>query len=58
LIVINKRFLARIRDINEKGFGIKEILLLDTPKSFPQSGFQVGCFYLKRGYKGDIKFSY
>lgn len=48
---------ARIRDINEKGFGIKEIMLLDRPDTFPQSGFQIGCFHLQKGYKGDIKFS-
>lgn len=48
---------ARIRDIEEKGFGIKEIIIFDTPKSFPQSGFQFGCFYLSKNYKGDIRFS-
>jgi hypothetical protein len=47
---------ARIRDIEERGFGVREIVLIDTPKEFPQSGFQWGCFYLQRGYKGDIKF--
>lgn len=58
LTTINHLWLkARLRDINECNFGIKEIMIFNTPKSFPQSGFQVGCFYLKRGYKGDIKFS-
>ena len=47
---------ARLRDVFEKGFGIKEIIIFDTPKSFPQSGFQFGCFYLCKNYKGDIKF--
>lgn len=58
LTTINHLWLkARIRDMEENGFGIKEILIFDTPKSFPQSGFQIGCFYLKKGYIGDIKFS-
>jgi len=48
---------ARLRDIEEKNFGIKEILLHNTPKNFPQSGFQFGCVYIQKGYKGDIKLS-
>jgi adenine-specific DNA methylase len=48
---------ARLRDIEEAGFGIKEIMLCDTPKNFPPSGFQFGCFHLCKNYKGDIKFS-
>ncbi len=48
---------ARLRDIREKDFGIKEILLIDTPKEFPQSGFQFGVIHLQKGYKGDIKFT-
>jgi len=48
---------ARLRDVFEKGFGIKEIIIFDTPKSFPQSGFQFGCFHLCKNYKGDIKFN-
>jgi len=46
---------ARLRDMREKGFGIKEIMFMDTPKSFPQSGFQIGCIYIQRDYSGDIK---
>ena len=58
LITINHIWLkARLRDINERGFGIKEILLIDTPKTFPQSGFQFGTIHLSKGYDGDIKFS-
>ena len=49
---------ARIRDIREANFGFKEILMLDMPKEFPQSGFQLGAVHLKRGYKGSCKFSY
>ena len=46
---------ARIRMIEEQGFGIKEIILLDMPKEFPQSGFQLGVIYIQRGYKGMVK---
>jgi hypothetical protein len=48
---------ARIRDIKDCGFGIKEIVIFDTPENFPQSGFQVGMFHLKKDYKGSIEFS-
>ena len=48
---------ARLRDIEENGFGIKEILIFDTPKTFPQSGFQVGMVHLERGYVGVISFN-
>ena len=58
LTTINHLWLkARIRDIQKAGFGIKEIMIFDTPKTFPQSGFQIGAFYLKRDYIGDIKFT-
>lgn len=58
LTTINHLWLkARIRDIKQANFGIKEIILLDTPKNFPQSGFQIGCFHLQKDYIGDIKFS-
>jgi|TARA_Y100000034_G_scaffold100667_1_gene124391 hypothetical protein len=58
LTTINHLWLkARLRDIFEKKFGIKEIIIFDTPKTFPQSGFQIGCFYLKKGYVGNIKFN-
>jgi len=47
---------ARLRDIFTAKFGIKEIVIFETPKTFPQSGFQIGAFYLKKNYIGDIKF--
>lgn len=46
---------ARMRDIKEKGFGIKEIYCVDTPKNFPPSGFQYGAVHFRKGWKGDIK---
>jgi len=39
---------ARMRDIKEHGFEIKEIVPIETPNTFPQSGFQVGWIYLKK----------
>jgi len=57
LTTINHLWLkARIRDIEKKGFGIKEIVIIETPRTFPASGFQVGAYHLMKGYRGDIKF--
>ena len=43
---------ARIRDMKENNFGLKEILYIDTPKEFPQMGFQFGIVHYERNYKG------
>lgn len=57
LQLINATFYkARLREMFKYNFGIKEILLIDTPKEFPQFGFQMGCIYYKRDYKGQINF--
>lgn len=45
---------ARLRDIREAGFGLREIVLVDMPATFPQSGFQLGAVHLSRGYNGPI----
>ena len=46
---------ARLLDMEKAGFGIKEILLCDTPvKPWPQSGFQLGIIHFKKGYSGEI----
>ena len=45
---------ARLRDMHQYGYGIKEIVFIDTPKEFPQSGFQWSVNHIKRGYKGAI----
>lgn len=39
---------ARRRDIKEAGFFVREVCELDTPKEFPQSGFQWAAIYLSR----------
>jgi hypothetical protein len=58
LVTINHIWLkARLRDIENMNFGIKEILLIDTPNEFPQSGFQYGVIHFKKNYIGDIKLS-
>ncbi|WP_078599777.1 helix-turn-helix transcriptional regulator [Thioclava sp. DLFJ4-1] len=46
---------ARLRDLQEAGFGIAELLFVDTPKSWPQSGFQIVAAHLKKGYTGHWK---
>lgn len=43
---------ARIRDVRDAGFGLREILLLETPKEWPQGGLQVAGVHLKSGYAG------
>lgn len=48
---------ARIRDIKSHGFGVKEICIVDSPKTFPQSGFQLGVVHLSKGWSGSITFS-
>lgn len=44
----------RLRLIRAANFGIVEFVLLDTPKTWPQSGFQVVAGYLRKGYTGSI----
>ncbi len=60
LCLINAFFMkARLRDMQEKSFGIKEILhIKDTPpKPWPQAGIALGAVHIKRDWAGDIKFS-
>ena len=46
---------ARLRDVRQAGFGIRQIVLVEMPESFPQSGFQLGAIHLARGWTGDIR---
>lgn len=51
-------FRARLRDCRNAGFGVKEVLLCNTPpKPWPQSGFQLGALYFQRGWVGPTQFS-
>lgn len=48
---------ARIRDIRDHGFGLKEIALVEMPPEFPQSGFQLGAVHVSRGWTGPVTLS-
>lgn len=43
---------ARLRDLDEAGFGIAELVLLDNPADWPQSGFQLVAAWLRKGHPG------
>jgi hypothetical protein len=58
LITVNHIFTkARLRDIEERGFSIIEILYVDTPKEFPSTGFQLGVIHIKKIKNNSIKIS-
>jgi len=46
---------ARLRDIKDAGFGLREICLLEMPMTFPQSGFQLGAVHVQRNWVGDVR---
>lgn len=46
---------ARLRDATETGFGLSRIILVDTPLTFPQSGFQLGMVVYTKGHRGAIE---
>lgn len=49
---------ARVRDMQEQGFGMVQALFVDTPaKPWPQTGFQLSAVHIKRGYEGPLKFT-
>lgn len=49
---------ARLKDISNAGFYIIEICIFDTPKEFPQSGFQLGMVHISNKTKTNtIKFT-
>jgi hypothetical protein len=45
---------ARLRIARENGFGLRTLLLVDTPASFPQSGFQLGTVHYEKGWFGAV----
>lgn len=59
LCLVNAFFMkARMRDMEEAGFGMKEILFVPTPpKPWPQTGFALGAVHIQRGYTGPVKHS-
>jgi len=56
LSLVNAWFMrARVRDMWFFGFGIREILYVDTPPPpWPQAGFQLGAVWIQRGYRGPV----
>ncbi len=57
LVTMNHLFTrARMRDVHESGFGLKEALLVDTPPApWPSSGFQLAATHLRRGHVGGLQ---
>ena len=49
---------ARLREIKKAGYGFKEMVFIDTPKSFPQMGFQLGVVHIQKNYGGDCKMTW
>ena len=45
---------ARLRIARENGFGLRMLLLVDTPHSFPQSGFQLGEGHYAKDWFGAV----
>lgn len=49
---------ARYKLLDRYGFGVCEVVLLDTPpKPWPQAGFQVGAVHFKKDYQGNPKWT-
>lgn len=48
---------ARLRRMHAAGFGLAEIVRLDTPKEWPQSGFQLVAAWIRRGDDGNCRMS-
>lgn len=46
---------ARLRLMAAQNFGLREIALVPTPPSFPQSGFQLGMVHYQRHWTGDVR---
>lgn len=60
LCLINAFFMnARMRDMEEHKFGIREILHIvkPPPKPWPQTGLALGAVHVQKNWTGDIKWS-
>jgi hypothetical protein len=59
LCLVNAFFMkARLKDMADAGFGMKEILFVPTPpKPWPQTGFALGAVHIQRGYTGNVTLS-
>jgi hypothetical protein len=49
---------ARVRMVQDAGFGYRQMWLLGTVAEFPPSGFEVGLMYVQRGYDGPLAITY
>lgn len=60
LSLLNAWFMrARVRDMRSAGFGLVEVLMVETPpKPWPQTGFQLAAVHAKRGHKGATIFNF
>ena len=45
---------ARLREMHQHGFGLRQIALVATPVSFPPTGFQLGMVHYQRSWHGPI----
>jgi hypothetical protein len=53
-------FKARLRDMQQAVFGVKEVALCATPgpaTGWPQSGFQLGALHFQKAWQGPITLS-
>jgi hypothetical protein len=46
---------ARYREMLRSNFGIKEICIVEPPKTFPVMGFVLAAIHWKKNYKGGIE---
>lgn len=49
---------AIMKAIHQHSFGIRKILLLRQPTTFPQTGRQLGAVWLRKNWKGSIETEY
>ena len=48
---------ARLRDLADAGFGMREAVLFNNPpRPWPGGGFQLCAMHLQRGYQGDCRY--
>jgi DNA modification methylase len=46
---------ARLNDMKKYGYAVRELILINTPKEFPQSGFQYSIVHIEKGKQKGIK---
>lgn len=49
---------ARMNILRNNGYAIKEVIMIERPETFPQSGFQIAVIHIAKGYNGDMKLSW